>query len=478
MSQLKPWIHCLAAASAMLLAAGANAKVSPDEAAIIGLTETELTPVGAIRAGNVEGTIPAWTGGITQPPADYQSGGWYPTPFKDDHVLFTITAKNYEAYKDKLTPGVIALLEKYPDDFKLRVYPTQRSASYPQWFYKGSIKNAATTDWCSPSLGKNREERCLDTSTYERGVAFPIPKTGGQLAWNTTFYFFGIHYIMQGNGFNAYADGTYSEFKQRDIWYNVGYEEPDKKPTDAVFTRNGGALYCDSIQDIYPPRSAGQVFGGCLYFNDTDFDAYIYVPGQRRVRKAPELGFYDSPAVGTDGLRTADMRFVFNMTSSEEWYEYAPPERKEIFIPYNNYDLAQPIASFDQIVRPGHVNPDLVRWELHRVWVLRAKLKEGYRHIHPYRTSYIDEDTWMGVLGDAYDSNQKLWRVSVLLPINYYDVPMTYKIGTFHSDLLNGRMTGGVDWPQVGRSPTPPDFTTPIDASLFTPQGLRKYGMR
>lgn len=393
-------------------------------------------------------------------------------------MLFTITAKNYEAYKDKLTPGVIGLLEKYPDDFKLNVYPAQRSASYPQWFYQGSITNAATTDWCSPPLGKNREERCLDTSTYQRGVAFPIPKTGGELAWNTTFYFFGIHYIMQGNGFNAYADGTYSPFKQRDIWYNVGYEEPEKKPTGEAFTRNGGALYCDSIEDMYPPRSAGQVFGGCLYFKDTDFDAYLYIPGQRRVRKVPELGFYDSPAVGTDGLRTADMRFIFNMTSSEEWYEYAPPERKEIFIPYNNYSLAQPIASFDDVVRPGHVNSGLVRWELHRVWVLRAKLKEGYRHIHPYRTAYIDEDTWMGVLGDAYDSSQKLWRVSVLLPINYYDVPMTYKIGTFHSDLLNGRMTGGVDWPQIGQSPTPPDFTTPIDTSLFTPQGLRKYGVR
>ena len=468
-----------AGSMALLLASvGASAKVSPEEAADLGLTGTKLTPVGAIRAGNADGTIPAWTGGITQAPADFQPGGWYPTPFGDDQVLFTVDAGNYEAYREQLTPGVIALLEKYPDDFRLNVYPTRRSASYPQWLYEGSIKNAVTTDWCTPSSGNSREERCLDTSTYQRGVAFPIPKTGGQLAWNTTFYFFGIHYIMEGNGFNAYADGSYAAFKQRDIWYNVGYETPEKKPTGDFFTRNGGALYCDSIEDMYPPRSAGQVFGGCLYFKDTDFDAYIYVPGQRRVRKAPELGFYDSPAVGTDGLRTADMRFVFNMTSSEEWYDYAAPERKEMLIPYNNYDLAKPIASFDQIVRPGHVNSDLVRWELHRVWVLRATLKEGYRHIHPYRTAYIDEDTWMGVLGDAYDADQKLWRVSALLPINYYDVPMTYKIGTFHSDLLTGRMTGGVDWPRIGESPSPPDFKTPLDTTLFTPQGLRKYGVR
>lgn len=465
-------------AAAVLTSGLAAAKVSPEEAAKLGIEGTELTPVGAIRAGNADDSILAWEGGLKTPPAGYKAGEWYIDPYEDDQPLFTITAENYQQYEDKLSPGTVALLKKYPDGFKLNVHPSRRSASYPEWLYDGSIKNASTTDWCSPPPSKNREERCLDTSTYTRGVAFPIPKTGGQLAWNTTFYFFGIHYIMQGNGFNAYADGSYAHFKQRDIWYNVGYEEPSKKPTGDAFTRNGGALYCDSIEDIHPPRSAGQVFGGCLYFNDTDFDAYLYIPGQRRVRKAPELGFYDSPAVGTDGLRTADMRFVFNMTSSEEWYEYSLPERKEIFIPYNNYDLAQPIESFDQIVRPGHVNPDLVRWELHRVWVLQAKLKSGYRHIHPYRTAYIDEDTWMGVLGDAYDNSQKLWRVSVLLPINYYDVPMTYKIGTFHSDLLTGRMTGGVDWPQIGHAPIPPDFITPPDVSLFTPQGLRKFGMR
>ena len=42
-----------------------NARVSPEEVAQLGLSGTPLTPVGAIRAGNAEGTIPEWTGGIT-----------------------------------------------------------------------------------------------------------------------------------------------------------------------------------------------------------------------------------------------------------------------------------------------------------------------------------------------------------------------------------------------------------------------------
>jgi len=57
----------LKVAARLLLAtllAGASvavyAKVSPEEAARLGLEGTELTPLGAIRAGNADGSIPAW----------------------------------------------------------------------------------------------------------------------------------------------------------------------------------------------------------------------------------------------------------------------------------------------------------------------------------------------------------------------------------------------------------------------------------
>lgn len=90
----------LAAAPLMALA-----KVSPEEAAKLGIEGTELTPMGAIRAGNADGSIPAWEGGIKTPPAGYTRGGWYIDPYADDQVLFTITAQNHEQYKDKLSTG-------------------------------------------------------------------------------------------------------------------------------------------------------------------------------------------------------------------------------------------------------------------------------------------------------------------------------------------------------------------------------------
>jgi hypothetical protein len=58
-------------AAALAALAGAAGAVSPDEARQLGTT---LTPVGAERAGNKEGTIPAYTGGIAAPPASDTRG--------------------------------------------------------------------------------------------------------------------------------------------------------------------------------------------------------------------------------------------------------------------------------------------------------------------------------------------------------------------------------------------------------------------
>ena len=156
----------------------AVAKVSEEQAAKLGIEGTELTPLGAIRAGNADGSIPAWEGGIKTPPAGYTQGGWYFDPYAEDKVLFTITAQNYEQYKDKLSTGQIAMLKRYPDSFKLNVYPTRRSASYPKDIYENSIWNATNTEFCKPSLGKDREERCVKREVYKPGIFFPIPKTG------------------------------------------------------------------------------------------------------------------------------------------------------------------------------------------------------------------------------------------------------------------------------------------------------------
>lgn len=111
---------------AVLTAPVVQAAVSADEAAKL---KTTLTPLGAERAGNKDGTIPPWEGGY---PVDnsYNSAA-IPDLFKDKPLL-TITAQNADQYKDKLTEGTLGLLKKFPS-FNVQVFPTRRTAAAPQW---------------------------------------------------------------------------------------------------------------------------------------------------------------------------------------------------------------------------------------------------------------------------------------------------------------------------------------------------------
>src|SRR5690554_1716269 len=106
----------------------ALAAISPEEAARLG--GSELTPVGAERAGNAAGTIPEWDGGLGPDalPAGWTRGQDRPDFFANDEVQYVIDVKNWESYADKLTEGQVRLIQQYPENFKMKIYPTRRSA--------------------------------------------------------------------------------------------------------------------------------------------------------------------------------------------------------------------------------------------------------------------------------------------------------------------------------------------------------------
>src|SRR5512139_1615773 len=138
---MKTMTKILASAVAAALlgaAAPASAKLTDAEIARLG---ADLTPVGAEKAGNKDGTIPAWTGGLCAPPAGWSPAQGYTDPFASDKVLFTITKANAAQYKDKLTPGTLAMLNKYPE-FKMNVYQTRRTACLPDSVYADVRENA------------------------------------------------------------------------------------------------------------------------------------------------------------------------------------------------------------------------------------------------------------------------------------------------------------------------------------------------
>ena len=148
-----------------LLASSVMAAISPEEAAKLG---TSLTPLGAEKAGNADGTIPEWTGGLKTDAAPLKNGH-LTNPFKDEQPKFVITAQNAEQYKDKLTAGQMAMLKRYPETYKIRVFPTHRTAAVPDAIYEAAKKSALNTELVSNGNG-------LGNFTESRFYAFPIPK--------------------------------------------------------------------------------------------------------------------------------------------------------------------------------------------------------------------------------------------------------------------------------------------------------------
>ena len=101
----------MALAIASLVAAPALAAVSAEEAKQLGTT---LTSTGAEKAGNKDGTIPEYTGGI-KAPAEFKTGSTKrPDPFASEKPRLVITGKDMGAQADKLTEGTKELLKRYP----------------------------------------------------------------------------------------------------------------------------------------------------------------------------------------------------------------------------------------------------------------------------------------------------------------------------------------------------------------------------
>jgi hypothetical protein len=122
------------------LSLSAHAKVPPEQAARL---ETDLTPFGSERGASADGSIPAWTGGLSAPPEGigYVPGEHLPDPFADEAPLLRVTGANVDTYDAYVTRGQKALLERHGTYF-LDVYPTQRSCANPEFVYKAARRNA------------------------------------------------------------------------------------------------------------------------------------------------------------------------------------------------------------------------------------------------------------------------------------------------------------------------------------------------
>lgn len=435
--------------------APACAEASAADAARLGKS---LTPLGAEMAGNAANTIPAWDGGITKPVAGYKEGGHYPDPYAGDKPLFTIDAASMEKYKANLTPGQMALLKKYPS-WKMNVYPSRRSAAFPKGHYDETMGNATKVKLAPAGNG---------ITGAKGGIPFPIPKDGLEVIWNHLTRYRGDTYGTNWSQAAVTREGDYT-LVRFEYEYDFHYGNLSRSDKD----REENKLF-NFLQTVTAPaRLAGQILLVHEYADQVKQprQAWTYNPGQRRVRLAPNVA-YDNPGTAADGLRTNDDFLMYN--GATDRYNWKLVGKKEIYIPYNAYKLVGNSLKYTDVLKPGHVNPDHARYELHRVWVVDATLKEGTSHLYKRRTFYVDEDSWMIAVADKYDARDELWRVAEMHSINFYNVPMTYPTLEVHHDLQSGRYIA------MGLHNEEARMYEAIKRSgeHFTPSGLRGAGTR
>lgn len=380
----------------------AQAKVPADKAAQLG--GAKYTCVGAVKAGTDSG-VAEYTGKwFKQWPGLKKDHGYVPGPYADEKPLFTITAANMAKYADKLTAGEEALFKKYPDEFKMNIYPSHRDFRPAKWRCEAAEYNATHSVVTDNGLA---------ITGISGAPPFPFPQSGIQAIWNVINPIRPWTEEVTYDIADVYNNGSTSWGRVHFKSMNPG-NNPDRDPLPH-YTDKISAYFFQ--QYILPARNKGQVAVGFQPngFANSATQAWQYQPGIRRVRKAPEVGF-DYP-IPPAGMRTTDSDYVFN--GSPERYNWKLIGKKPMYVPYNNFKVNDPSLSYDQLLGAHTINPKYVRYELHRVWIIEGTLKPGMRHINHRRVVYADEDTWLALTGDNYDAHGNLWRVPMVM--YFYD---------------------------------------------------------
>lgn len=419
----------------------------------LGRLDRDLTPVGAERAGNAEGTIPAWDGGMTKAPAGWTPADGYKDPFPDEKPLFVISAANADQYKDRLSTGLLALLKLYPE-FRMPVYPTHRTAGYPAEVTRRARAQAANVQLQDEAI------KTLGGST----IPFPLPKTGLEAIYNHLLRYLGGGVERSFDGFSVRANGDFLKIGFHDL--RVYDENFDEHMDNRLFSYLGYFL-------------SPSEFVGTIYLVHEPIDqvsetrkAWIYNAGQRRVRRAPELG-YDNSQDGSDGLAVVDQYDGYN--GAPDHYDWALLGKKEMFVSYNAYRVGDKTVAYDKIVHKNTINSDLMRYELHRVWLVEAKLKPGQSHIYARRVFYLDEDSWSVLLDESYDSHGQLWRTGIHGLVQYYDANLPwYRFEIWHDLSNNSYVLTGLD----NEYKQPWKFGVKGRMADFQPDSLRRLGTR
>jgi Protein of unknown function (DUF1329) len=438
---------------------GAVAGVSSEEAARLG---ADLTPMGAEKAGNADGTIPAWDGGLSGPPpgVSIDPARHLPDPFAADQPLYTVTAANMAQYEATLTDGHKELLQAYPDSYFLKVYPSRRSCAYPPAVYEAVKRNAISAQVIN-------EGYSITGATM--ASPFPIPKTANEVLWNHELRYQGFKVLRESAEATPTKNGDYTIQVAHDRWM-YRYSNPSLAKVEDL----DNVIFYFLKQVISPSTAAGSML---LLHNKLDQKAegrrvWNYRPGERKVKRLMGLS-YDALTPTSEGMRTNDNMQVFN--GAQDRYDWELLGKQEKLIPYNLFALSSNELKYSDILHKGHLNPDPMRYELHRTWVVEGKLKPGQTHIiAARRRNYIDEDSWTVAATALFDAGGRIARVQEGHIYNYYDQPLCALGSDVVYDIAGGRyhILG------MRNEQKPVRFDQEMDEEMFSPSGMRRLGVR
>jgi hypothetical protein len=391
-------VRAIAAILAALSCVPAHAEPTAEQIKQLGTT---LTPWGAEIAGNKDGSIPAYTGGLTKPPAGFDpaSGRWV-DPYAADKPILQINAANLAQYAEILSEGQKALLERYPETMRLDIYPTRRS--YPAMSKEmadAAIKNAG-----------NRECKTVAEGVGIRGcegaTPFPLPSNGFELMWNHQLRQRPPFTILRAQNLVFDSSGVMQTPQVYQGWSEVPYWDPKSK----AYTDEGQYYWRVRSTTLEPARDSGltQTVWYPLRIDTEDQRAWSYTTGQRRVRLAPEFA-YDTPVLTLGGVLFYD-ETGGGYAGRMDRFDFKIVGKREMFVPYNAFNVV--FTPPEKLVSKRHVNPDVMRWERHRVWVVEATLKSGQRHAKSKRRYFVDEDSWGLIGSEGYDQAGKLVTVT------------------------------------------------------------------
>ncbi len=437
----------------------ALAKASPEDIAKLG---NELTCTGAVAAGNADGTIPPFSGKWlgTPPGIEYTPNvGQHPIdPYPEDKPRLVINGSNWQEHKENLTVGQQEMFARFPGTYEIPVYPGRRDFRYPDVVCDVVKRNAQESELIDEGFG---------FTGYMGGVPFPIPDVNEpmQILANHNFPYraFTYHTIRDVADVNSKGQISWGEQNNRGM-NNVTHPDKVGKPMEEIMAYGVTAT-------TKPVRNKGSA---SVSIEPVNFArgkrlAWNYNPGTRRVRQLPEYGF-DTPLGSTGGKLTLDSDRLMN--GSPERYTWHFLGKKEIYIPANTYKIHGNDVKYDDLLTVGHVNPDYMRYELRRVWVLEGRLKDDYRHKYGRRTLYLDEDTWHAVVSDFYDTRDQLVQHAFINYYYAYDMSAWQAGSSFYHDLTTG---GYVGYNLFQEKPKGPILNAGnMTKDMFTPAALRR----